>query len=773
MLDECLPAEDWPELERHIENCAACRAVLDGLTSTVQATLLTMPLEGGTPGFEQARAELRYRVLRFHARGGLGQVLVARDEQFQRDVALKTLSGQDHAQDDRRGRFLAEAQITAQLEHPGIVPVHALARAGDESPCYVMRFVEGETLEQAVRQHHSKGEGRLTLRDLLGRFVTVCNTVAYAHSRQVLHRDLKPDNIMLGPYGETLVLDWGLAKPFGELRPTPDGAPTGAAAIGGAVMSVAAGTPGFMSPEQETGAGAEVGPASDIYNLGATLYYLLTGQPALRSTHGGTRHTSQTDKPWSGDFPTPRKVNPSVPRDLEAVCLKALAQRPEDRYDSALALAEDLEHWLADEPVRARSEPWREQLRRFLKRHRVLTAGVAAAILVAMISLVTATEFLRAAYTRELQARELAEEQRSHATTNLTGALNVMDYFLEGARRATRSKLDQVQELRTYNLPPLIGFYKEILEHQDDSEPLARGRVGRAYHGLGACQALLSNRAEAEAWFLKARAIQEQLEKELRDPRERAAPVSELAVTLFDLAELYRSGGNTEAANEALHRLEALHQTFPDRSSAREFALRVAQRFQQQGEYEQVPLWLTKVVDALEAVPAAERDANFNRLLGGHLHVRALTYYQLGRYELARKDWERRLELDTTPLRGDARLMLAVCLARLGDHVQAVSEAEALARGPEVQAQRLFDLAGLLVVSAAAADRDSRLPSGQRAGLVDRYCVRALELLVRCRELALFQDPAGLEELKKDPELAIFTSRGDFKKFLATVEKKK
>jgi serine/threonine protein kinase len=779
MLDDCLPDEEWLTVESHVEECPDCRAALDQLTSTAKASFLPLPLEDAAPCFDFAQAEIRYRVVRFHARGGLGQVLVARDEQFQRDVALKILSGQDNVNRDRTRRFLAEAQITAQLEHPGIVPVHALARVGEEWPCYVMRFVEGETLEEAVQRYHlpdpsgpKPAAKRPTLRELLGRFVAVCNTVAYTHSRHVLHRDLKPANIMLGPFGETLVLDWGLAKSFAQPESSGEDSPASQAGTRtGTLMSVSAGTPGFMSPEQQAGEGTEVGPASDIYNLGATLYYLLTGRPALRLPGRPTQPTSP-EKILPEDFPPPRKIKPGVHTDLEAVCLRALARRPEDRYGSAIALAADIEHWLADEPVSARPEPWREHFRRYVKRHRVLAAGVAATILVALISMMLSTGFLRAAYTREFQARELAEEQRGRASASLQSALNVMDYFLEGARRPPRSQLDHLQELRTYSLPRLIVFYNEILERQDHQDPTARSRLGRAYHGLGACQALLANRAEAEACFLKARAIQEQLEAEARDPQERAPYVSELAVTLFELVQLYRAWGKSEAAAEARHRIEELHQTFPDRANAYQFALHVAQKFQQQGQYEEVPVWLSKVVDGLEAVPAEQRDADFPHLLGGHLHVRALTYYQLGRYALACKDWDRRAQLDARPLDLDTRMMRGVCLARIGDHVQAVAEAEALARVPKVSGQRLFDLACLVVVAASAADQDSRLQTGERMGLVDRYLARALGWLARCRDLGFFQNPGGLEELQKDPDLAILRSRTDFTKFVATVEKK-
>ncbi len=171
----------------------------------------------------------RFRILRPHARGGLGEVYVARDEELNREVALKQIQDRhaDHA--DSRSRFLLEAEITGGLEHPGIVPVYGLGHYPDGRPFYAMRFIRGDSLKEAIDRFHradrqpgrDPGERALALRQLLGRFVDVCNAVAYAHSRGVLHRDLKPGNVMLGPYGETLVVDWGLAKPVGR-REGPD-----------------------------------------------------------------------------------------------------------------------------------------------------------------------------------------------------------------------------------------------------------------------------------------------------------------------------------------------------------------------------------------------------------------------------------------------------------------------------------------------------------------------------------------------------------------------
>src|SRR5262249_1849553 len=241
---------------------------------------------------------VRFRVLRPHARGGLGEVFVAEDTELHREVALKEIQ-RPHAHDAHsRSRFLLEAEVNGRLEHPGVVPVYGLGSYHDGRPFYAMRFIRGESLKEAIARSHGggvpgrdPGERGLALRQLLGQFVAVCNAVAYAHSRGVIHRDLKPANVMLGKFGETLVVDWGLAKVLGR----PEGEPTGdeqtlhpASGDGSAtVVGTAVGTPAYMSPEQAAGRPDLVSTASDVYSLGATLYALLTGRAPFRGEDKG------------------------------------------------------------------------------------------------------------------------------------------------------------------------------------------------------------------------------------------------------------------------------------------------------------------------------------------------------------------------------------------------------------------------------------------------------------------------------------------------------
>jgi eukaryotic-like serine/threonine-protein kinase len=395
----------------------------------------------------------RFQVLRPHATGGLGQVFVARDTELNRDVALKEIR-ERYADDPRhRARFEFEAHITGGLEHPGIVPVYGLGCHVDGRPYYAMRFIRGVTLKDAIAEFHSSGGTRrgaagngLELRHLLRRFLDVCNAVEYAHQRGVLHRDLKPTNVMLGKHGETLVVDWGLAKAVGRAAtefPLDERtlAPSVSSGSSETLPGSAIGTPAYMSPEQAAGEIERIGPRSDVYSLGATLYTLLTGKPPFEDEDQGR----VLEMVRLGRFAPPRQLDRSIDGVLEAICKKAMATAPVDRYLSARALADDIERWMADEAVIARRDPMHARLARSVRRHRSLAAAIAVFLVVALVSSVAAAMLI------DVQRAE-AERQRGRAETNLALARQVVDEMYTKA----------AGELE--NVPRMDDYQRTILE---------------------------------------------------------------------------------------------------------------------------------------------------------------------------------------------------------------------------------------------------------------------------------------------------------------------
>ena len=429
----------------------------------------------------------RFRIVRFHDRGALGEVFVARDQQLHRIVALKRIK-LDHSTDkDKRARFVVEAEITGRLEHPGIVPVYGLGTYDDGRPFYAMRFIRGDNLKAAIEQFHKDeakgrdpGERTLALLKLLRRFLDVCNAIDYAHSRGVLHRDLKPGNIMLGKFGETLVVDWGLAKSVGRAEPAPAPGtmddrtlvPQSGSDLRGTELGARLGTPAYMSPEQAAGRIADLGLASDVYSLGATLYCLLTG----RAPFNDTDMAELLRKVEQGDFPPPRKLKGWVDPALEAICLKSMATVPAQRYPTPRALADDVEHWLADEPVSAWREPIRRRLRRWGRRHRLLVTGLGATLIVAVAALAV--------------GNVLVARQRDIAERNLAVARTVVDemYTQVAAKLDDRNQMDDYQR---EILEKALTFYERfgLPQSNDPRVRLEAGligiRTGEIRHRLG------------------------------------------------------------------------------------------------------------------------------------------------------------------------------------------------------------------------------------------------------------------------------------------------
>ncbi len=320
----------------------------------------------------------RYELLDVLGRGGMGVVWRARDRDLEREVALKLLDA-PAAGPELAERLLREARVLARLEHPGIVPVHDAGVLPDGRVYYAMKRVHGRRLDEAVRAGSPPAE-------LLRIFERLCEAVAFAHSQGVLHRDLKPENVMVGAFGEVLVLDWGVARAAqGDPASTVQGTDPHAAR-GGTAHGTVLGTPGYMSPEQARGEVDRLDARADVYGLGGVLYFMLTGRPPGAPDDGATQASTWTWLRGAGPETTPavapRRLAPATPARLEAIALKALARDPDARYASADDLRADVARYLAGEPVSAYRESLAERAARLLARHR--TAVVLLLVYLAM-----------------------------------------------------------------------------------------------------------------------------------------------------------------------------------------------------------------------------------------------------------------------------------------------------------------------------------------------------------------------------------------------------
>jgi serine/threonine-protein kinase len=523
----------------------------------------------------------RYQRLRPHARGGLGEVWVAADRELEREVALKEIQEQHAAQADNRARFLLEARVTGGLEHPGIVPVYGLGHHPDGRPYYAMRLIKGDSLRRAIEGfyqtnwHGKPGEKALAFRNLLGRFIDVCDAVEYAHSRGVLHRDLKPGNVMLGKYGETLVVDWGLAKVTGraDVEATEGGLTVSSGDSGLTQAGKALGTPAYMSPEQAAGRLDELGPRSDVYSLGATLYTLLTNQTPFPQGEIGDV-LSRVER---GDFPAPRQVNKEVPRPLEAVCLKAMARDSRERYGSPRSLAGDVEHWLADEPVSAYREPWAGRARRWLKRYRAAAIGAVAVLVVAAASLAVATALLSAkndeltrANSNEQAAKLQEQVAREQAQKNFQMAFQAVEDYLTGVADNDRLREKDLEPLRKDLMRSAQAFYRRFAEQERDS-PKYRSLAAQADIALGQIHDQLGEREQAKAHYDKAVSAL----RELAAAESGQFPHQERLVrATLGLADLLRRQKDFVAAEswarEGLRLSGQLRNDFPGENAARE-----------------------------------------------------------------------------------------------------------------------------------------------------------------------------------------------------------
>jgi serine/threonine protein kinase len=328
----------------------------------------------------------KYRIVKELARGGMGIVYLAEDPELVRRIAIKVLNNPE-ADSSIARRMVREAQIIAGLEHPGIVPVHDVGVLADGRVFYAMKLIRGERLDEYATRIDS-------IKDRLRKFHAACEAVAFAHAHGVVHRDLKPQNIMIGSFGEVLVLDWGVAKILSEdgdlvmsqkddeeltERDIPE-------ADKDTTHGTIIGTPQYMSPEQARGEIGSIDQLTDVYSLGAILFFLLTNQaPETNSKISGSPDAGVLSRV----MPKPRELNSRVSRAAEAVCLKAMARNRSERYASARGLAAEIALLLDDEPVKAHRENTFEKAGRWVGKNRFLVLLVLAYLLMRIFFILT------------------------------------------------------------------------------------------------------------------------------------------------------------------------------------------------------------------------------------------------------------------------------------------------------------------------------------------------------------------------------------------------
>jgi tetratricopeptide (TPR) repeat protein len=521
---------DSEAASRVLEGLRNRRDARSGVASSVLSSLkgrlgdsLSVQLDG--PQDEEASVHLpdeveglrdsssRYRLLGELGRGGMGVVLKGRDQDLGRDVALKVLHEDRARRGDVLARFVEEAQIGGQLQHPGIVPVHELGLDADDRVYFSMKLVKGRNLAEVFRLVREEREGWTRTR-VLGVLLKVCEAMAYAHARGVIHRDLKPSNIMVGRYGETYVTDWGLARILGrperkDIRVRPEAESMtlvrsdwrGDGAGGDAVLTMdgdVLGTPSFMSPEQARGELDRMGPASDVYALGAILYQLLAGHMPYRP-EGSRRNAYAIWGLVQEEPPSPiAELARDAAPELVSICEKAMARDPDERYPDMSELADDLRAFLEDRVVAAHRTGPVIEMRKWVQRNRSLAATAAALVALALggsttaaVVLAAKNETIRLARDEALEARELADaaarkeaDLRAQADEARVSAEGVTDFLI---RQIESLGPDELRG-RPLDVVDLLDRMAGELESGLAESPLGRARLatalGRAYFGM-------------------------------------------------------------------------------------------------------------------------------------------------------------------------------------------------------------------------------------------------------------------------------------------------
>ena len=466
----------------------------------------------------------RYELLERKFSGGMGEVWIARDRELNREVLLKQVLPQLAENVRNRGRFLREARTGAILEHPGIVPVYDIGQHPGGQLFQVMRYFRPGSLHKKIAAYHlahPDALDELAFRTLLGHFATACRAIEYVHTRGILHLDIKPQNIVTGDFGETQIIDWGLAqitdadmleKVHEESGNLASGSARGDSAMPASREKPAAtavlprglrGTPAYAAPEQWKGDPQVLGAWTDVYGLGATLFEILAGKAPFKVPSSTLEEDVEIGN-------LHRDVKPWVPANVRAICRKAMAVKPGDRYATAAALADDIERFLADEPVAAWPDPWRVRLWRFVKRHR--TAVAAAGVLLATTTVALAIGNVLVSRERDAKerARQEAVAQRDLAERNAAMTRDVIADFIETVADDKWGQIPGTGPLRLDAVQSVVDKFPALIAQQP-ANPDLKYDAALIYRRCANLYRVLGKLNEAKPLYEKSREIMEKL----------------------------------------------------------------------------------------------------------------------------------------------------------------------------------------------------------------------------------------------------------------------
>ncbi|HEX4415788.1 MAG TPA: protein kinase, partial [Lacipirellulaceae bacterium] len=541
----------------------AASAHTTGRTPPVVYPRLTLPHTFG--GFE---------LLEEVARGGMGIVYKARQATPRRIVALKMILAGQFASETDVQRFYAEAQAVAALDHSNIVPVFEVGNC-DGQHYFTMGFVEGKSLsDRLVDGPIAASEAAAIVRD-------VAIAVHYAHQRGIVHRDLKPSNILVDKTDRVRVTDFGLAS-----RPT-DG--TRLTCTGQLL-----GTPNFMPPEQLSGKPDQIGPTSDVYALGATLYALLTGRPPFQ-----TASMADTLRQVAEREPLPpRQLDAAIPRDLETIVLKCLQKTSTRRYATAQDFADDLQRFLTDRPILARPATRVERVFRWCRRN-PLAAGLSIAVVVLVVAAMSVLLVSNAQIRRESTDRAAALKQKSIA---LATAYDAIDQMLTGVANSRFNDVPKAGPLRVSLLQDALRYYESLIKY-DEADAMLVPEMAKVLHSIATLQRELGQSEEA------ARSLRRSIDL-LSSMHQNDSPDAQERIALMELDLAYIMGESTQSAlsedptverqyRTALAHLHELERRWPDRHYPYVIGLRhLAERAYKRGDLQEAEqLWRDAIVN--------------------------------------------------------------------------------------------------------------------------------------------------------------------------------